>query len=188
MDDIETAFKAIPRVKFLPPDVAIDAAQNYAIPIGFGQTNSQPETVELMLRWLEVEPGQNILDVGSGSGLTTGLLAHLIGRSGHVTAVEIIPELVEFGRDNCARLGIINATFHAAGRIIGWPKHAPYDRILVSASGDTIPDALVRQLKPNGRMVIPVRESIIIMDKDEQGNTTWLEQPGFVFVPLISTN
>lgn len=175
----------MPRANFLTPETVDGADLNMPLPIGFGQTNSQPETVELMLEWLEVDEGQGILDVGSGSGWTTALLAHLIGPHGHVTAVEIIPELVEFGRQNCERLGVRNAEFQRAGTTLGWPPNAPYDRILVSAAASELPSALLAQLKPGGKLVIPVKDSILIIDKDEQSVISSVEKPGFVFVPLL---
>lgn len=184
MDPIEQAFAIIPRRDFLPPAVVDQADRNIPLPIGYGQTNSQPETVQSMLKWLDVQPADQVLDVGSGSGWTSALLGQLVGPKGHVTAVEIIPELVAFGRDNCTRLGITNISFHQAVHIAGWPDEAPYDKILVSAAAPGIPQALLSQLKHNGRMVVPVRNSIFIMEKDEQGIVEQTEHRGFVFVPL----
>jgi protein-L-isoaspartate(D-aspartate) O-methyltransferase len=182
---IDKAFKAMPRANFLPPSVAYHASVNAPLTIGFGQTNSQPETVQYMLEWLAVEPGDSILDVGSGSGWTSALLAYLTGAEGRVQAVEIVPELVSFGRDNCARMGLKNIEFHTAGKTLGWTEKAPYDRILVSAGATELPQELVDQLKPGGRMVIPIEQSIFIIDKASDGAITQTEKPGFVFVPLI---
>ncbi len=184
--DIDAAFDAMPRPNFLPEDVADMAEYDTAIPIGYGQTNSQPYTVAKMLEWLQVETGDNILDVGSGSGWTTALLSHLTGKKGKVTAVEIVPELVEMGRNNCQRLNINNVSFHQAGKKFGWPKGAPYDKILVSASKSSVPQELIDQLKTGGRMVIPNLTSILVIDKDEQGKLQTTEHPGFAFVPLLS--
>src|SRR5258708_5095943 len=118
MDDrVDEAFQNVPRRNFLPPDLADRAAVDAPLPIGFGQTNSQPYTVGLMLEWLDVQPGNKILDVGAGSGWTTALLAYLTGPKGKVVAVEKVPELVEFGRENCTRLGIKHVEFHEAGKI-----------------------------------------------------------------------
>jgi protein-L-isoaspartate(D-aspartate) O-methyltransferase len=186
MDDgIYKAFAAVPRRNFLPEDVAEQADKDMPLPIGFGQTNSQPTTVAMMLDWLDVQPGDKVLDVGSGSGWTSALLSHLTGKDGSVDAVEIIPELVEFGRHNCQNLGIKNVRFHQAGKRYGWPEHAPYGRILVSAAADQLPAELIGQLKPGGRMVIAVRNSIFIIDKDESGKIEKQERPGFMFVPLV---
>jgi len=155
------------------------------LPIGFGQTNSQPSTVRLMLEWLDVHPGQKVLDVGSGSGWTTALLAYMTGKEGQVFAVERIPELVSFGRSNCERLGLKNIEFHPAGDAYGYPAAAPYDRILVSAAAKDVPSELVDQLADDGRMVIPVHDSVIIISKDKQGQLEQKAHPGFIFVPLI---
>ncbi|MFA5003850.1 MAG: protein-L-isoaspartate O-methyltransferase [Candidatus Saccharimonadales bacterium] len=182
---ITEAFRATPRREFLPDIVVGQATWDVPLPIGFGQTNSQPSTVERMLEWLEVDPGQHILDVGSGSGWTTALLAHLTGSKGDVVAVEIVPELVEFGRDNCQWAGVRNVTFHEAGKTLGYPAAAPYDRILVSAAASELPTALVEQLAPGGQMVIPVRSDILVISKDEAGHLDIQTHPGFAFVPLV---
>lgn len=186
MDEaLKAAFQAVPRYNFLPPEVVEQAGLDKPLPIGFGQMNSQPSTVAMMLDWLQVEPGQKILDIGSGSGWSTALLSHLTGPKGTVTAVEIVPQLVEFGQTNCDRLSISNANFHQASIIYGWVSAAPYDRILVSAAGRRVPPELIGQLKPGGRLVIPIRSSVLVINKDKKGETAQAEHPGFAFVPLI---
>ncbi|CAN5652340.1 protein-L-isoaspartate O-methyltransferase [soil metagenome] len=183
---IDKAFEATPRKEFIPPEVRGEAGVDWAVPIGYGQTNSQPYTVRMMLEWLDVQPGQKVLDVGSGSGWTTALLSYLVGPDGRVAAVEKVPELVEFGRDNCRRLGVKNADFFQAGSVFGWPDEAPYDRILVSAAAKIeIPQELTNQMAARGRMVIPVETSIFLAIKDSKGNISKIKFPGFVFVPLV---
>lgn len=182
---LEQAFQAVPRRNFLPDDLADAEVADMPLPIGFGQTNSQPTTVAMMLSWLQVEPGNKILDVGSGSGWTTALLAHLTGKEGQVVAVEIVPELVEFGRQNCEQFGFRNIEFHQATTQLGWPLDAPYDRILVSAAAKRLPDELIEQLAPEGCLVIPVRHSVWVIEKEATGKVTEQEHPGFVFVPLV---
>lgn len=112
MDRVAQVFAKTPRENFLPEEYGGIAAIDSALPIGFGQTNSQPSTVARMLEWLEPQPGDKVLDVGCGSGWTTALLSRLVGPLGRVHAVELVPELVEFGRQNVERLGIKNASFH----------------------------------------------------------------------------
>jgi len=185
-DAISDAFRAVPRWNFLPDEVVGQVDIDMPLPIGHGVTNSQPSTVARMLEWLEVEPGQKILDVGSGSGWTTALLAHLVGQNGYVIGVERIAELVEVGRENTMRLGIKNVEFHEAGDVYGWPDEAPYDRILVSADARDLPDDLTEQLAPGGIIVIPVAGSIFKIKKDEKNEELIAhEHPGYAFVPLV---
>lgn len=154
-------------------------------PIGFGQTISQPTTVRMMLEWLDVQPGDKILDVGSGSGWTSALLGELTGSKGCVFAVEIIPELARFGRNNCLKTDLRNVRFFVASEQLGLPSHAPYDRILVGAAADELPDELVAQLKPGGKMVLPVRQDILEIEKMMDGHLDIVRHSGFVFVPLV---
>jgi protein-L-isoaspartate(D-aspartate) O-methyltransferase len=185
MSKLDDAFKAMPRRKFLPPSSASFASFDMPLAIGFGQTNSQPFTVRSMLEWLDPQVGDKILDVGSGSGWSTALLAHLVGNRGKVYAVERVPELVEFGGANLARADIKNARVFEAGKIYGLPEFAPYDRILVSAAADKFPPELLDQLKTGGKMVIPVAEDILEITKQKSGKHTIVTHPGFIFVPLL---
>lgn len=182
---IDKAMRAFPRAKFLPPSGADRAGVDAPLGIGYGQTNSQPSTVAQMLKWLEVKPGAHVLDVGSGSGWTTALLSHLVGDTGDVVAVELVPELVGFGRDNCERAGARNATFHQARDVFGWPEQAPYDNILVSASADSLPEELLEQLASPGKLVIPVGNTIFVLSKNTNGKLTRQAYLGYVFVPLL---
>lgn len=157
MDLVDAAFAAQRREGFLPEAVRDRAAHDMPLRIAAGQTNSQPHTVADMLRLLEAEPGQRVLDVGSGSGWTTALLAHLVGSDGEVVGVELEPKLVEFGRRNLAATAQPWASIEQAVLgVLGAPGGAPYDRILVSAEADTLPEALVEQLASPGRLVVPV--------------------------------
>jgi protein-L-isoaspartate(D-aspartate) O-methyltransferase len=111
MDLINQAFKSVQRVDFVPDNLKDQASIDAPLPIGFGQTISQPTTVRLMMEWLGVQPGEKVLDIGAGSGWTTALLSSMVGRKGKVFAIERIPELVQFGRDNCNRAGLRNVSF-----------------------------------------------------------------------------
>jgi protein-L-isoaspartate(D-aspartate) O-methyltransferase len=152
------AFAAAPRERFLPHGEMRFAGLDRPLDIGHGQTNSQPTTVRHLLELLEVEPGHRVLDVGCGSGWTTALLGHLVGPRGAVVGVEIVPELVEFGRANLAAAGLPWTRIEAADPdTLGRPAEAPFDRILVSAEAPELPQVLVDQLREGGVLVLPVR-------------------------------
>ncbi len=184
MDAVDAAFSAFPREGFLRRGERRQAAYDGPLPIGEGQTNSQPRTVSAMLRLLDVAPGQRVLDVGSGSGWTTALLAHLVGSAGSVVGVEIQPSLVEFGSANLAATHQPWASIRAATPgVLGVPDHAPYDRILVSAEPATLPQSLVDQLGDGGRLVIPVRGTMTLVTRS--GDDVHESHHGFYrFVPL----
>ncbi len=164
MDAVRSAFDAVPRADFLRRGSRASAAYDGPIGIGHGQTNSQPRTVEAMLRLLEVRAGDRVLDVGSGSGWTTALLAQLTGPGGAVIGVEIEPELATWGAANLGARGCPWARIQeAAAGVLGLPQHAPYDRILVSADGGRVPDELIAQLAAGGRMVLPVAGTMTLV-------------------------
>jgi protein-L-isoaspartate(D-aspartate) O-methyltransferase len=185
MNSVDDSFRTMPRELFLPVSVRSQALMDHPLPIGYGQTNSQPTTVRNMLEWLDVQPGQRVLDVGSGSGWTTALLSVLVGKRGHVAAVEVVPELVAFGESNCRKAGVKNATFHQAGLHYGLPKAQPFDRILVSASADTLPKELLDQLVVGGKLVIPVQYDVLEITKQLAEPHLIKAHPGYIFVPLI---
>jgi protein-L-isoaspartate(D-aspartate) O-methyltransferase len=182
---IDDAFLHTPRAEFLPASVRNLADIREALPIGHSQTNSQPDVVRQMLVWLNPKQGDNVLDVGSGSGWTAALLAHIVGPQGTVYAVERIPELLRFGKRNIRNAGIKNVRFYRAGSTLGLPAHAPYDRILVSASATELPRDLLDQLRIGGTMVIPVHHDIVVVRRDADGNVRTKAFPGYVFVPLV---
>lgn len=176
------------RVDFLPPGQARHAGLDEPLPIGHGQTNSQPTTVRHLLQRLDVQPGQRVLDVGSGSGWTTALLGHLVGPDGSVLGVEAVPELVDFGRSNLAGYAMPWATIEAADpRVLGCPERAPFDRILVSAESRSLPRGLVDQLAPGGRMVLPVAGRLTVVRRpDDPAQEAVVERHGhYRFVPLV---
>lgn len=184
-DKIVQAFKKIDRVKFVKPEFEGRAYDDMPLPIHAGQTISQPTTVAFMLELLQPQPGEKIMDVGTGSGWTTALLAELVGPQGFVHGVEIMPDLIEFGRQNLNRFQIKNASIVPAQKILGIPEEAPFDRILVSAYSREIPKELVEQLKIDGRMVIPINHSVVKIEKTSETEIEKDEYHGFVFVPLI---
>lgn len=178
------AFRHVDRADFVPTQYLDQAYGDYPLPIGFNQTISQPYTVAFMLELLSPDRGQKILDIGSGSGWTTALLAAVVREKGKVVGTEVVPELVEFGRTNLQKYHFPRAKIILAGKKLGYQKEAPFDRILVSAAGHDLPSILLDQLRIGGRMVIPIEGSVWQIDKKSKTDIAKREFPGFVFVPL----
>jgi protein-L-isoaspartate(D-aspartate) O-methyltransferase len=185
---IAAAFEAAPREAFLPHRQRRFARLDRPLEIGYGQTNSQPTTVRHLLGLLEVPAGGRVLDVGCGSGWTTALLAHLVGPTGQVVGVEIVPELVEFGRTNLASQELPWARIEQAREgVLGLPDEGPFDRILVSADAGHVPDPLVAQLHPDGLMVLPVAGLLCTVRRTPDWPTTAADvvpHGRYAFVPL----
>ena len=196
------AFRKIKRVDFLPKDMKDLAEVNGALSIGYGQTISQPLVVAFMLELLQPKPGDKILDIGSGSGWTSALLAHIVSGgelneklkmkneklSGKIIAIDIVPELVEFGRKNIAKYNFLEkgiAEFICINGSKGYKKEAPFDKILCSAEAREVPQAWKDQLKVGGRIVTPIGSSIWLFVKKSSQQFQEKEYPGFVFVPLV---
>ena len=185
------AFKKIKRIDFMPEDSKDLAELNQALPIGYGQTISQPLVVAFMLEQLQPEKGHKILDVGSGSGWTTALLSEIVGEEGRVIAIELVKELRDFGEKNTFKYNFVKkeiAEFICADGSKGYEKEAPFDRILASASALKIPLAWKKQLKIGGRIVTPIKTSIWVFAKKSETDFEKVEHPGFAFVPLITNN
>ena len=183
------AFQKIKRVDFLPEDLKDLAEVDTALPINFGQTISQPLVVAFMMELLEPKEGEKILDIGSGSGWTTALLAQIVGEKGKVISLELIPELKEFGERNVRKYSFIKKgivqSFCADGSK-GYKEEAPFNKILVSAAiSGKIPQVWKEQLKIGGRIVTPIDSSIWLFVKKSEEEFTEKEYPGFLFVPLI---
>ncbi len=189
-DRIIDAFEKIKRKDFVPNGMGGSAELDTALPIGYGQTISQPLVVAFMLELLEPEPGDKILDIGSGSGWTTALLAEIVGENGKVVAMEIIPELKEFGEKNTAKYNFVKkgqAEFICADATKGYKKEAPFNKILASAASQKeIPQQWKKQLKTGGRIVTPISSSIWLFIKKSKGEFYSKEYSGFAFVPLVN--
>lgn len=183
------AFRTIKRTDFMPDDMNGLAEFNEALPIGFGQTISQPLVVAFMLEQLQPRPGDKILDIGSGSGWTSALLGEIAGKEGKVIAIETVPELKEFGEKNASKYNRGQVQFILADGSKGYEKEMPYDKILCSAAvQEKVPKPWKDQLKIGGRIVTPVGSSIWLLIKKGDDNFEAIEYTGFAFVPLVEKN
>lgn len=188
-DRVKNAFKAVDRKDFVKGDYSVEAYEDYPLPIGEDQTISQPTTVAFMLELLDVKEGHAILDVGSGSGWTTALLAELVGKNGTVIGLEVKDALVEFGQNNVGKYDYPQVEIRKSTGGAPHLDEAPFDRILISAAVNEIPDAFITQLKDNGIIVLPVQNSVVKVTKvphtKEKGYELEEETyDGFRFVPF----
>jgi len=183
--EIIDAFTAVDRKYFVPYAVAEHTYVDVPLSIGNNQTISQPSTVAFMLEHLNVQDGDTVLDIGSGSGWTTALLCHLAGKEGSVTGLERVEALVEQGKTNLSKIHThSHCAIKRAGEALGLPGEQ-FDKILVSASAEEIPEALFSQLKVGGTLVMPIGKSIFKFNKLSETHIEKEEFYGFVFVPLI---
>ena len=180
------AFRKINRADFLSKEIKDEAELNIPLPIGFGQTISQPLTVAFMMELLDARPGNKVADIGSGSGWTAALLSDIVGTRGIVYGVEIIPQLLTLANINLKKVGYPKTVVYKSDKKPGLAKFAPYNRILVSAASQKVPKELIGQLKTGGKMVIPIGGSIFKIDKLNNAKLAYEEFPGFAFVPLVS--
>jgi protein-L-isoaspartate(D-aspartate) O-methyltransferase len=164
------AMAMVPRHEFVPADVQSFAYLNSPLPIGHGKTISQPFIVALMTDLLQLDAAHRVLEVGTGFGYQAAVLAQL---AGEVYSVEILEELAAQAKKRLTRVGYKNIHLRLGNGALGWPEHAPYDRIIVTAAPDLIPPALLGQLKPGGRMVVPTgipeHQQLLLVEKSAQG-------------------
>lgn len=176
----------VPRHEFVPYGLRERAYANRPQPIGYGQTISQPLIVAMMADLLQLEPGHVVLEVGTGSGYHAAVVAGLADR---VYSIEIIPGLAETAAERLDRLGYGRIALRSGDGYYGWPEAAPFDRILVTAAATHVPAPLIEQLKPGGRMVIPVGaaftiQHLVLVEKDAEGGIRTRQVLPVRFVPL----
>lgn len=180
------ALRGVPRHVFVPDDLQASAYVNHPLPIGHGQTISQPYIVALMSDLIQPRAGDVVLEVGTGSGYQAAILARLVKQ---VYSLEIIEELAAQARVRLQRLGCDNVEVRAGNGRFGWPEHAPYDSIMVTAAAPRIPPALIEQLKPGGILVMPVGsrylgQELLVLEKDALGGLEERRVLPVAFVPL----
>ncbi|MEE8131582.1 MAG: protein-L-isoaspartate(D-aspartate) O-methyltransferase [Candidatus Paceibacterota bacterium] len=187
--EIIEAFKAVDRLDFVTEEYKKDAYVNAALPISSGQTISQPLVVAFMIELLAPKQGEKILDIGAGSGWKAAILAQIVGSGGRVISIERIPELADMAKENISKYnfiekGIVEVILGDGSK--GYEEEAPFDKIIAGATAaGEIPEEWKEQLKIGGRIVAPVDNSIVIIDKISKDKYDRKEHFGFVFVPLI---
>lgn len=184
---VMAAMANVPRHKFVPPDEVPYAYENRPLPIGYGQTISQPYIVALMTDLTQVGPGDVVLEIGTGSGYQAAILAELAQA---VYTMEIIEPLVVQAGERLGRLGYAKVQARLGDGYHGWPEHGPYDAILVTAAASHVPPPLIAQLKAGGRMVIPVGapfmiQYLLLIEKAGDGSVSTRQVLPVSFVPLV---
>jgi protein-L-isoaspartate(D-aspartate) O-methyltransferase len=185
---VRAALRAVRREAFVPSAARTEAYENHPLRIGHGQTISQPFVVALMTDLLDLAPDHVVLEVGTGSGYQAAVLAQLVR---HVYSIECIAALSTQAAIALLDEGVNNVTLTVGDGAAGWPEHAQYDRIIVTAAGTEIPPTLVDQLRPGGRMVIPVgqpreAQELILVEKGADGVVRRREVLSVAFVPLVT--
>jgi protein-L-isoaspartate(D-aspartate) O-methyltransferase len=183
---VMAAMAEVPRHEFVPGQEQLYAYANGPLPIGHGQTISQPYIVALMTDLLECGPDDRVLEIGTGSGYQAAILSRVVAQ---VYSVEIIVELARQASEKLAGLGYTNVETRHADGYAGWPEHAPYDGILVTAAAPSVPPPLIEQLKEGARLVIPVgpqfgHQELVMIEKHPDGSLVTTDVLGVAFVPM----
>jgi len=183
---VMTALNKVPRHRFVPPGDERYAYANRPLPIGHGQTISQPFIVALMTDLLDLKPGDKVLEIGTGCGYQAAVLGEL---AREVYTIEIVVPLAKEAAARLAALGYGNVTVRSGDGYLGWPEQAPFDAIMVTAGALEVPPALMQQLKPGGKLVIPVGpqwrgQELLVIEKDASGKTSTRNVLAVRFVPL----
>ncbi|MEF3074545.1 protein-L-isoaspartate(D-aspartate) O-methyltransferase [Methylobacter sp. Wu1] len=186
-DRVMAAIRHVPRHKFIPDALREYAYQNGPVPIGFGQTISQPYIVALMSDLLNTKPSDVVLEIGTGSGYQAAILSELVRQ---VYSIEVIEDLATMARAHLRELGYSNVEIRAGDGNLGWPEHAPYDGIIVTAAAPHIPQALIDQLRTGARLVIPLgqpysAQELMVVEKKPDGEIETREILDVAFVPLV---
>ncbi len=184
---VMAAIGRVPRENFVPETDRHLAYGDHPLPIGHGQTISQPFIVALMTDLLDLQAHHRVLEVGTGCGYQTAVLAEL---AREIDSIEVVPELVVRARAVLAELGHKHVRVHEGDGRLGFEERAPFDRIIVTAAPERVPEALTGQLASNGRLVIPVgngpwQQTLVVIDKDEDGHLRERRTIGVAFVPLV---
>lgn len=185
--DVLRVMRQTPRHLFIPERLRSQAYEDHPVPIGYGQTISQPYIVALMTELLEPHKDAKVLEIGTGSGYQAAVLAPLVR---HVYTIEIVRELAESAAELLRKLGYKNVTVRWGDGYQGWPEEAPFDRIIVTAAPPEVPKALIEQLKPGGKLVAPVGSSVfgqdlIVIEKTREGKLRRRSIIPVMFVPMV---
>lgn len=179
------AMREVPRHLFVPEALRRSAYEDHPLPIGHGQTISQPYIVAAMTEMLDPKPADRVLEIGTGSGYQAAVLAKLVK---HVYTMEIVEPLGRQAQERLAALGYRNVSVRIGDGYLGWPEEAPFDRILLTAAPPDVPPKLIEQLRPGGRLVAPVGtgwQELVVIDKDARGNVRRRTEFPVMFVPMV---
>ena len=182
--DVLSAMRSVPRHLFVPPGVREHAYADRPLPIGYRQTISQPYIVALMTELLEPAKGQHVLEIGTGSGYQAAVLSRLVDE---VDSIELVPELAREASQRLKELGYANVVVRQGDGYLGWPEKAPFDRIILTASPPRIPQLVIDQLKPGGKLVAPEGEfdqELVVITKTRDGRIQRRSDIPVMFVPM----